>query len=142
MKKSGLITKLKSKFKAVLEIKKHDEANNVAWYIANVLDDMGPDTVTRRNIGFYVVSEGKAAEAAYWDKAEPKAAPPVDLLSQKIAAEASKFDHAQVEVVDAPNKSAVLIVAEADGAGYLKKRKLVKFSGASLGTVEVKDLTE
>ena len=80
MNKSDLLTALLAQYGTIKE-NKTDQVENVAWYIANVLDIQG-DSATRRNIGFCVVNEGEPDEAAYWHGSEPK--PPVvsDFASQ------------------------------------------------------------
>ena len=141
MNKAELLVEMGKKFESVLGVAKQDESGNVAWYVANVLDRIADDVVTRRNIGFYVVDDEEPGEVAYWDKSEPKgpATPDADPFAEKLTTELGKHDFAEVVKVDVINKSAVIEVTVVDGLGYKKELKLVKLAGEN---VEVKDLTD
>lgn len=76
MNKTELLADITAKGLRVIQVVQQSdpvkEAAGVNSYIANVLSQSG-DTVTAKNIGFYVVDEGQAGEVAYYrDALKPK----------------------------------------------------------------------
>lgn len=69
MDKAELLADLAAKGLRVVNIEQVadavKEAAGVTSYIANVMEQRG-DTITGRNIGFYVLDEGEPAEAAFY----------------------------------------------------------------------------
>lgn len=126
MKKQGMLDAIQSKFASVLSIREVEQIGNVKWYVVNVLDAAG-DCATKRNVGFYVVDEGKAAEKAYWHGSEPKPPAPVksfqQLLQEHIGelVAAGTIEGGRVGAVDAISKTAVVTVWLVSGANIEAK---------------------
>ncbi len=115
MTKQELLDALALKFHIVLGEQLRNTEGNVNFYLIGVFDrDLTLETVTRKNIGFFVEDEGQPAEAAFWNKAEPKLTPPsppqfsVD-VDDFIAAEITtkRFLSADITKLDLRNEKAV-----------------------------------
>ena len=115
MTKTELLATLATKFHIVLDEALQSTEGNINFYLVGVFDrDLALETVTRKNIGFFVEDEGQPAEAAFWNKAEPKPVPivppafPTD-VNDFIAAEmtAGRFIRGTATSFDLRNETAV-----------------------------------
>ena len=115
MKKQDVLTAIQTKFSSVLSVKKVEQTENVAWYLANVLDAVGM-CATKRNVGFYVADEGEEAEVAYWHGSEPKPSAPSKSFQQSVLEHLSSLvtagtvEGAVIRAVDAVNRTATVAV--------------------------------
>lgn len=142
MNKQDILNALDAKFAATLRVSKSDELAEVAWYVANVLDITG-DTAIRKNVSFYVISEGSPAEAAYWQGGEPKPVPaPASFLQELVAWLDTKIGddtilfYAVVGVLPGVQRAQVDVIMNVSGS-YVQRKLGVYKHGAGPFEYEV-----
>ena len=74
MTKQELLDIITSKVDTILSTNQVEAIGNVKWYVSNVVVTNN-DVLTKKNINFYVVDEGLAGEAAYWQNSNPYPTP-------------------------------------------------------------------
>ena len=135
MNKVDLIADLNSKGLRVIAVTQQSdpvkEAAGVNSYIANVMEQRG-DTVTARNVGFYVMDEGEAGEVAYYrDQLSQKNVAYDAMVSYIDGLTPATYIRGEVQNVNEDGKYGFAKVYKDNGDGTAKEVQLIVFKNGA-----------